>query len=64
MHSLKKSNITVHQCHEKVLCSPLHKSTACHIQGSVVGSELSSLLSLMLASHRPSLPNQGLDFCS
>lgn len=49
MYSLKKSNITVHQCHEKVLCSPLHKSTACHVQGSVVRSELSGLLSSVLA---------------
>lgn len=49
MYSLKKSNITVHQCYEKVLCSPLHKSTACHVQGSVVRSELSGLLSSMLA---------------
>lgn len=64
MYSLKKSNITVHQCHEKVLCSPLHKSTACHVQGSVVRSELSGLLSSMLASHCPTLPSRGLDFCS
>lgn len=49
MYSLKKSNITVHQCHDKVLCSALHKSTACHVQGSMVRCELSGLLSSMLA---------------
>lgn len=64
MYSLEKSNLTVHQCHEKVLCSLLHKSTACHVQGSVVRSELSGLLSSMLASHCPTLPKRGLDFCS
>lgn len=49
MYSLKKSNITVHQCHDKVLCSPLRESTACHVQGSVLGSEPSGLLGSVLA---------------